>query len=180
MSGFNRLRSAERRDLLQDLLTVEPGVRVETARDGFLSLRFPAGIGLRFYYYPYPMIESEEDVLGFPLGSLLDLALMKLGAIISRGGRRDFVDTYLICQHFPLRELLRRSTEKFGHVEDFPLQALKGLADLAAAEGEPMPRLHTDLDWQQVRHWVETEVRRLARHQVGLSGELGMASDATD
>ena len=64
---------------------------------------------------------------------------MKLGAIISRGTRRDFVDLYLLCRELPLADLLARAEDKFGHVRDFPLQALKGLADLSQVEGEPMP-----------------------------------------
>ncbi len=169
MTGVNRLRSADRRELLQDLLAMDSGVRVETARDGFLYVRSGAGVALRFYYFPYPMVESEEEIEGFPLAPLVDLGLMKLGAIISRGGRRDFVDTYLICQRFPLEDLLARAPEKFGHVGDFPLQALKGMADLEAARAEPMPRLAEPLDWASVELWASTEIRRLGRQQVGLA-----------
>jgi len=93
---------------------------------------------------------------------------MKIAAIISRGGRRDFVDLYLLCRELPLGELLARAGDKFGHVRDFPLQALKGLADLSEIEGEPMPRLAVSLDWAEVEAWVHQEVRDLGREQVGL------------
>lgn len=173
MSADNKLSSPHRRDLLGDLLQIEPGFAVETARDGFLYLRATCGTGVRFYYYPYPRLASGDRLVGFDVCSLLDLALMKLGAVISRGTKRDFVDLCAICNVLPLSDILGRSAEKFGHVRDFPLQALKGLADLEQADADPMPPLLDDfsaaLSWERVVAWVENEVRAVARRQVGLA-----------
>lgn len=173
--GVNRLRSPQRRDLLQDVLGFEPGVRVETARDGFLYLRFPEawnGAGVRLFYYPYPLIDPEEDEAGLAVASALDLGLMKLGAVISRAARRDFVDLYLLSRTpsrgLPLRTMLERSQEKFGHVRDFPLQALKGLTDLDSARDEPIPKMNVPVAWSDIEAWVDGEVRDLAREWVGL------------
>lgn len=183
MSQFNRLASPDRRDLLFDLLELDPDLRVETARDGFLYVRTGAGIALRFFYYPYPLIDPEEFLDNLQVASLVDLGLMKLGAIISRGTRRDFVDLYLLCRRLPLTELLQRSEDKFGHVRDFPLQALKGLADRSLIEGEPMPRLSKglaaelaagsatevgELSWTEVERWLDTQIHDLGRQKVGL------------
>ena len=60
---------------------------------------------------------------------------MKLGAMISRGTRRDFVDLYLLCRELPLAAALARADEKFGHVGDFALQAWKALADPLRGRG---------------------------------------------
>jgi hypothetical protein len=46
---------------------------------------------------------------------------------------------------------------------------LKGLADLSATEGEPMPRLAQPLAWEEVAAWVAGEVRALGRETVGLT-----------
>lgn len=169
MTASNRLRSPDRRDLLAELLTLEPELQVETARDGFLSTRVgaSAGAALRFYYYPYPLAAPLEDLDGLPVASALDLGLMKLGAIISRGSRRDFLDLFLLCRRLPLPELLAAAEDKFGHVRDFPLQALKGLADLPT-DDEPLPRLSTPVDWAAVEGWVRGPVRELARERIGL------------
>lgn len=168
MTGTNRLTSPERRDLLSELLRLDPQTQVETARDGYLSVRSGEGIGLRFFYYPYPLADPFEDLDGLAVASAVDLGLMKLGAIISRGTRRDFVDLYLLCRQVPLATLLERSEDKFGHVRDFRLQALKGLADLTAVEGEPLPRLAVPVDWEEVEAWLRSEVRELGRAHVGL------------
>jgi hypothetical protein len=169
MSGTDRLTSAARRDLLGDLLDLDAGTKVETARDGYLFARLAGGaVGVRFFYYPYPVVEPGGELDGLEVASAADLGLMKLGAIISRGARRDFVDLYLLCQVLPLAELLERAGDKFGHVRDFPLQALKALADWSEVEGEPMPRLANPLAWSEVEEWLRSTVRDLGRTRVGL------------
>ena len=183
MGGTNRLNGPERRDLLGELLALDPGTQVETARDGYLYSRHArhargdggaapasAGVGLRFFYYPYPLIDPVEDFAGLAVASLADLGLMKIAAIISRAARRDFVDLFLLCRERPLEDLLGRAEDKFGHVRDFPLQALKGLADRSQIAGEPMPRLALPLEWEEVEAWLREEVRRLGRERVGLAG----------
>ncbi len=181
MTGTNRLTGPERRDLLQEILALDPGApgapgaEVETARDGYLFARFGSGIGgigARFFYYPYPLVDPCEELAGLQVASAVDLGLMKIAAIVSRGGKRDFADLYLLCRELPLGDLLDRAADKFGHVRDFPLQALKGLADLSATEGEPMPRLARPLAWEEVTAWVEGEVRTLGRQAVGLAPPL--------
>lgn len=169
MSATNRLASQDRRDILADLLELDPTTEVETARDGYLFARLGDGVGLRLFYYPYPLADPFEELQGMAVASALDLGLMKLGAIISRGTRRDFVDLYCLCRDLPLAELLERAEDKFGHVRDFPLQALKGLADLSVVENEPMPRLAFPLEWNEVEGWLRTEVRALGRERAGLT-----------
>ena len=179
MSNANRLTPPDRRDLLGALLAIEPGTEVETARDGYLFVRMPgsaggkAGVGVRFYYYPYPLADAFEEIDGLSVASAVDLGLMKLGAIISRGTRRDFVDLYLLCRRLPLAGLLARAEDKFGHVRDFPLQALKGLADFSAAEEEPTPRLAEPLDWSEVEAWFVEQVHALGREHAGLQNPPG-------
>jgi hypothetical protein len=170
MSNANRLVSADRRDLLAELLAADPSTAVETARDGYLSTRLAGGaVGLRLFYYPYPLVRPFEEISGLAVASAADLGLMKLGAIISRGSRRDFVDLYLLCRRLPLADLLDLAEDKFGHVRDFPLQALKGLADLSEIEGEPMPRLAVPLEWGEVEAWLRGEVREMGRARIGLA-----------
>lgn len=168
MSPVRRLQAIERRDLLQDLLRLDDGIRVETARDGFLYVRSGSGVAVRLYYYPYPLVQAEEPFVGVAVASPVDLGLMKLGAVISRGTRRDFVDLFLLCKEVPLGRLLEHSIEKFGHVGDFPLQAFKGLADLSQIDGEAMPKLSRAVSWDEVDGWLHGEVRSLARQYVGL------------
>jgi hypothetical protein len=167
MSATNRLAPADRRDLLQDLLALDPATRVETARDGYLFVHLPGPVAARFYWYPYALVDPLERHAGFAVAAAVDLGLMKLGALISRGTRRDFVDLHLLCRELPLADLLARSGEKFGHVGDFPLQAWKALADTSDAEDDPMPQLVVALDWDAVREWALAEAARGGREALG-------------
>jgi hypothetical protein len=170
MAMANRLSPPERRDLLQALLAVEPLLRVETARDGFLALRGPDAVAMRLHYYPYPLAAPPAEHHGLEVASALDLGLMKLGALISRGTRRDFVDLYLLCQRLPLPELLAAAPDKFGHVGDFALQALKALADHSAALEEPMPPAQlATVEWEAVAAWSLSMARELGGDHVGAS-----------
>jgi len=172
MTQANRLTPQERRDVLGDLLAMDPETRVETARDGYFFARLAGDVALRLFYYPYPLADPEQELptaAGVLVASPVDLGLMKLGAIISRGSKRDFVDLFLLCRHLDLEHLLRRAEDKFGHVGDFALQALKGLADRSAAEGEPMPRLAQPLTWDEVQAWLDERVRTLGRAHAGLA-----------
>ncbi len=168
MSLRSRLRSPERRDLLAAFLAADSHAKVETARDGYLFLRSGQGVGVRFYHYPYPLLESAGNLAGVRVAAPVDLGSMKLGAIISRALPHDFVDLYLLTRSFDLEELLARSAEKFTHVRDFPLQALRALADIPKEPGETLPELSPPIEWLTVRAWVEREVRPLARAYLGM------------
>lgn len=178
MAPTNRLAPQDRRDILSNLLAMDSETRVETARDGYLFVRLTGSVGLKLFYYPYPLVNPELEVpgvsgmgvSGVQMASAADLGLMKLGAIISRGSRRDFVDLFLLCRGgaMSLEELLLRAEDKFGHVGDFPLQALKALADRSSVEGESMPRLALPLEWSAVEAWLAERVKTLGSAHVGL------------
>lgn len=164
-----RLVPQDRRDVLADLLALDPGTTVETARDGYLYARSGDGVGLRLFHYPYPLVAPECDLDGFAVASRVDLGLMKLGAIISRAARRDVVDLHLLCRELPLAALLDAAGDKFGHVRDFPLQALKALAETPDLPDEPLPTLAAPLAWDEVVAWAVGEVRTLGREHAGLA-----------
>lgn len=166
MSAVARLAPAGRRDLLDSLRALDPGLTVETARDGYLFVRAGDATQLQFFWYPYPLVDPEEAIDGLAVASLVDLGLMKLGAVISRATLRDVADLWAVAQRVSLAELLDRSGSKFGHVGDFPLQALKALADIEPLD-EPLPAGFPDP--AMVREWARAEGRRLARERLGLA-----------
>ena len=174
MSETNSLKSPRRRDLMSELVPDNLDVEVETARDGYLYVRLDGNVPVRFFHYPYISVDDpcaviEDHGSGVAVASLVDLGLMKLGAIISRGTRHDFVDLYLICRQIPLEHLLETADLKFPRVRDFPLQAFKGLGDRSIADRDPMPSLDIALAWDEILVWLDRDVRDLARRAVGLA-----------
>ena len=174
MSAVHRLLPPQRRDLLQLFLELDPEVRVETARDGYLFLRFAEAVPVRFYYYPYPLAaplevaSAEVADEAVQVASPLDLGLMKLGAIISRGSRRDFVDLYLLRQVTSITRLLEAAEDKFGHVLDFPLQAMKALADRSQWSDQPLPELRQPLDESDLIAWLDREIDTFSTREIGI------------
>jgi hypothetical protein len=175
MSASNRLTGPERRDLLADLRTFDTSTAVETARDGYLYVRLASGVALRFFHYPYPLVEEESEIGGVAVASLPDLGLMKLAALVSRGAKRDFADLYAIDRAHPIERLLDRGADKFGHVGDFALQALKALTDWSETEGEPMPEIavagEPAPDWPALQRWLAATAVRLTERHLSTSVE---------
>ena len=91
---------------------------------------------------------------------------MKLGAVIGRGSRKDFVDLYAICQQRPLSRLLALGRRKFTDAHDFPLQALKALSFFEDADQDPAVLTPAPLVWETVKAFFTREVRALAHRSI--------------
>ena len=142
MSNANRLDQPRPARPPRRAAGLDPGTEVETARDGYLFVRLGGGVGAALFYYPYPLVRAVRGALAAsPWPPRPTSGLMKLGAIISRGSRRDFVDLYLLCRQLPLADLLDLARGQVRPRPRLPPPGPQGLADLSEIEGEPMPRL---------------------------------------
>ncbi|HIE53139.1 MAG TPA: hypothetical protein EYP85_15415 [Armatimonadetes bacterium] len=122
------------------------------------------GVRVSFFTYEYPLLEPTVDFEGVTLASLVDIGLMKITAIAQRGGRRDFIDLYLICKEvISLRELLSRLAEKFVGVNYNLCHILRSLVYFEDAEMEPLPQLLKPLEWSTITAYFEREVKFLSR-----------------
>ena len=87
---------------------------------------------------------------------------MKLGAVIGRGARKDFIDLYAICQRIPLSRLLMLGSTKFPKTHDFTLLALKALSFFDDAERDPPVVTPAPVAWDHVKAFFTREVRALS------------------
>jgi predicted nucleotidyltransferase component of viral defense system len=60
------------------------------------------GTHVGFFSYGYPLLEPPSEVSGLQVAGLLDIGMMKLDALISRGARKDFYDLYFIARQVPM------------------------------------------------------------------------------
>jgi len=135
-SRDNSLSWTERRELLRALAEFWSGdaLRVALEKDGTLIVALQ-GVTTSLFNYRYPLICPIRPLIrNLGLASLEDIGLMKVGAIIGRGTKRDFVDLFFVTKEVPLERLLELGATKFAHVRDLPLQALKALAYFADAD----------------------------------------------
>lgn len=109
------------------------------------------GVKLQFLGYPYPLLEPLVDYGSIKLSSILDIACTKLQTVGMRGNKKDYVDMYVLLQKYSLPDLLEKMKEKYQN-SDFNIpHILKSLVYFADAEGQAMPRLHTEIEWEIVK-----------------------------
>lgn len=59
-----------------------------------------------FVNYPHPLLKPIEYYEGARLASVLDVAAMKINAVVGRGTQKDFYDIYELLKQFTLKEML--------------------------------------------------------------------------
>ena len=117
---------------------------------------------LSFLRYRYPLVEQlvEWPELGFALGSIPDLAAMKLAAIGNRDARKDFVDLFALGgTGLTLAEMLRLYQRRFG-VEDVA-HVVFSLSYFEDAEREEMPEMLWPVGWEEIKRTVRGWVAAL-------------------
>ena len=114
-----------------------------------------------FFGYSYPLLAPTNSVEGVALAGILDIGLMKLDALISRAGRKDFYDLYWIAREIPLDVLLARGPEKYPYARDFELLAVESLVFFDNADRDLAPVLLADVPWEDVKRFFRAEARRL-------------------
>ena len=107
------------------------------------------------------------------IASLEDIALMKIAAIIGRGSKKDFIDTYFILKNgIGLSKLLKLSHKKFSHVRDVSIQALQALVYFDDAEAEPMPKMSLPIKWETVKSFFIKEITKFSQKALGINWTL--------
>lgn len=160
-SRTNRLDFDGRRPLLGRLRRIRGWTLIE-ARDGTLHGRV-GRVRVSFFWYPEPLVRPLVRQGSVRIASIADIGLMKLGAIIGRGSRKDFVDLYAIAQQMPLPQLLALAPKKFKDAQDFTLQALKALNFFEDADRDPPLVTPAPFAWNQVKPFFTREVQTLTR-----------------
>ena len=160
-SRTNRLDAEERRALLTKLRRLGRWTLRE-AKDGTVQGRI-GRVRVSFFWYPERLIRPLVRQGPIRIASMEDIGLMKIGAIIGRGSRKDFVDLYAICQQIPLSKLLPMVKKKFTDTRDFALQAFKALVFFEDAEHDPPLIMTAPIPWEYVKRFFTKEVRLLAR-----------------
>jgi hypothetical protein len=118
-------------------------------------------VKLQFLHYPYPLLEKTHLWNGIQLSSVLDIACTKLITISMRGSKKDFVDMYVILRMTSLEKLLENLDEKYRDVQYNKPHILKSLVYFVDADMQPMPRMHTSLDWSAVKTYLIEQVKKI-------------------
>ncbi|MBI4057506.1 MAG: nucleotidyl transferase AbiEii/AbiGii toxin family protein [Elusimicrobia bacterium] len=148
------------RETLKKVLSTLKGFRIREEKEGTLHA-LAMGIEITFLHYPYPILRRPSKWNGLQIASLPDIGLMKIGAIIGRGSRRDFRDLREICRIHNLESLLKSAESKFASSEDFLFQAAKALVYFDDAQSQPDPKLLKPEPWANIQLFFQNETIRI-------------------
>lgn len=157
-SSQDDVSASTRREILRALARYGP--RTVEDVDGNLLVELPQ-LHVAFLSYGYDLLEAPDRIEGVDVASTIDVALMKLDALIGRGSRKDFYDLYWIAQHAPIASLLDLSRSKYPYARDFDLMAIESLVLFENADRDAQPDLLFDVPWSDVRGFFLSYARDL-------------------
>ena len=112
------------------------------------------GIKVDIVNYRYRWIDNPVEGDGFILAGVIDIAAMKIAAVVGRGTKKDFIDLYFLLRLYSLQEILDMYMQKYPDGSMFI--AMKSLSYFEDAELDPMPIMFEDVSWESVKD----EIRR--------------------
>lgn len=143
---------------LQEILSKHGMLRVENETK-IIHQYIIDNIKVDVVNYPFewitPMIEDE----GVRLASPMDIAAMKVNAIEGRGTKKDFIDMYMLLQHYSLEEILGFYQQKYPNHSIF--RALRSLTYFEDAEDQFMPRMFIDDTWEDIKQFIVNKVKTI-------------------
>lgn len=119
------------------------------------------GAKVSFLAYEHPLLVKTALFEQTSIASLLDIGLMKIIAIASRGMKKDFIDLYFILKSISLQTLLDNFSNKYPIDRIDPYHYLRSLTFFDDAENDPMPQMLIDCDWPHVKDCIRLACRGL-------------------
>lgn len=108
-------------------------------------------------YGRYAWIDEPVQGDGFVLASDKDIAAMKVNAIIGRGTRKDFIDLYVLLQHYSLTEIMDFYKQKYPEFSEY--RALLSMTYFEDAEMQDMPKMFIDIPWDTMKSTIIRAVK---------------------
>jgi len=145
---------------MDDLITMTKGIGQCTIlnRTKYILQLVINNIKVDFVNYMcYDWIDTPVVENGITLASDKDIAAMKVNAIINRGTKKDFVDLFVLLQHYSLAQILDFYTQKYPDFSSY--RALLSLTYFADAETQDMPHLFIPDSWEHMKTTIIAAVK---------------------
>lgn len=114
------------------------------------------GIKVDFISYPYLWIDEAIKEGTITLASPKDIAAMKVNAIEGRGSKKDFIDLYVLLQHFPMQDILNFYKKKYPEYSIF--RALMSMTYFEDAENQIMPKMFVNVTWEDIKRFLKQTI----------------------
>ncbi|HFE64364.1 MAG TPA: hypothetical protein ENK14_08120 [Caldithrix sp.] len=108
-------------------------------------------VKVSFFSYPYRLLKPFQTLENLSVAHPEDILCMKINAIVNRGCKKDFVDTYVLMRELALssKQVIELFQEKYGSFN--PLIIHKELTYFADADTEPELDMIDPIDWEEVK-----------------------------
>lgn len=144
--------------LQQELETFGTLTDLELA-DGTVNT-FIDDVKLQFLHYPYKLIKPVFNWSGIEISSKEDIACTKFQTIGARGSKKDFIDIYFLLKEFTLSQLFNLLKEKYPKTDYNHIHILKSLTYFEDANKQPMPKMHIQIGWEEVKKNIVEQVKQ--------------------
>jgi hypothetical protein len=134
-------------------------IKVQEERNT-LTVFIDENIKLSFFTYPYKLLKKPLNEPNFRIAAILDIAIMKLAAIVSRATNKDYIDLYFILQKISLKNILAVFNKKLPELDiNLVLKSLVYFKDVAK---EPIKfRNNCNIDFLTVKEFFKREISRI-------------------
>lgn len=126
-----------------------------------LTVFIDEDIKISFFSYPYQLVEDLIETEDMRVAAILDIACMKMSAIVSRATNKDYIDLYYILQIISLEKILSAVEKKLPTLDSsLVLKSLVYFEDISNesiifAEGK-------EVDMQLIKNFLSQEVKKIA------------------
>lgn len=119
------------------------------------------GVKISFFHYPCPFLEATSTLNGVPVAGLVDIAAMKIIAMIQRGSKRDYVDLYFMLQDIPFAKVADNMINRYGVDRVNPVVIGKALVFFHDADLDPDPAyLVKHKDWSAIKKYIVNHIQQ--------------------
>lgn len=116
-------------------------------------------VKLQFLHYPYSILETHVNWEGIQVSSTVDIACTKLITISVRGSKKDFIDMYFLLNEYYLSDLFEKLKSKYPKIDYNETHILKSLVYFVDADEQPMPRMHKEVSWEEVKREIIGKIK---------------------
>jgi predicted nucleotidyltransferase component of viral defense system len=118
------------------------------------------GIKVDIVNYVYKWIDPVIEIERIKMAGLKDIAAMKLLAITNRGTKKDFIDLYVLLQHFSLPQILGFFEQKYPNHSIY--NVIRSISYFVDAEDNPMPNMFIPDQWNDMKSVIRSHIEQLS------------------
>jgi len=147
-------------EVLEELRALAGSVEPGTMEAGAMVVQAD-GVRVSLVQTPEHFTEPTARVNGCDVAGIVDIAAMKLVAIVANGSRSGFVDVHAVLQTVPFRIVARNALQRYGVTALDPLVVGKGLVWFEEADVQEDPvYVGIPASWDAIRRFFRSSLRQ--------------------